>query len=111
MKVWTKTNVAGTLFPASSNVTLKTILVDEEGNQTVSSESDSNYDHKGTVISVDGVEIVHSSDTELLVHSDVTEVKTLDDGLEYQCLKGTTIKVADFVPGKYTYNGSAWGTV
>ena len=112
MKVWTKVNVAGSLLPDSANVTLKTILVDAEGNQTVSSESDSGYDHKGTVISLDGVEVVHSSDAELLVHSDVTEVKELDGEIgEHECLKGTTIKVEDFVPGKYTYNGSAWGTV
>ena len=40
------------------------------------------------------------------VHSDVSEIKA--DGLEY--LKGTNIKVEDFFPEQYTYNGSAWAT-
>ena len=40
---------------------------------------------------------------EAVVHENVT---TITDEIMY--LKGTSIKVADWEPNKYTYNGSVW---
>ena len=105
------TNVAESLHRDSTNVTITTIFVNAEGN-TVASESDELYDHKGSLIYVNGeiTAIIRSAEAEL--HTNVTEVKELDGEIgEHECMKGTTIKVADYFPGKYTYNGSAWGTV
>ena len=42
---------------------------------------------------------------EAVIHENVTEIV---DGVEV--LKGTSIKISEWEPNKYTYNGSVWAT-
>ena len=43
--------------------------------------------------------------SEAVIHENVTEIV---DGVEV--LKGTSIKIYEWEPNKYTYNGSVWAT-
>ena len=108
MKVQTikGTNLAQQLFHAGANLTI------------THQDSALSASGKGSVISLNGEAMITSDHWEMEIHNDVTEVKhieTLDgDGKivtasDYEYLKGTDIKVEDFVHDKYTYNGSAWG--
>ena len=110
MKVQTikGTNVAQGLFSNSANLTL------------IHQDSDLSASGKGSVLSFDGEVIATSAEWDLEIHDDVTEtrvVETRDDegdlltSIQYEFLKGVDVKVDDFEREKYTYNGSAWGTV
>ena len=100
MKVQTVkgTNLAHQLFHNDANLRL------------VHQDSDLSASGKGSVLYLDGNTIVTSDHWEMEIHSDVTETRTID-GHEVKCLKGMDVKVEAFVHDKYTYNGSAWGTV
>jgi len=109
MKVLTikGTNLAQQLFHADTNLTL------------IHQDSDLSASGKGSVLSLDEEVIATSAHWEMEIHDDVTEtrtIRTLDDegevltAIEYKCLKGMDVKVDDFEPEKYTYDGSVWRT-
>ena len=112
MKVLTikGTNVAQDLIPDKFNPVITQI-------DTVGfNKDDSKAVGKGSTLSVNGEVVVLAQHYELELHDDVLEQRIIggDDeteGIEYTCLKGIDVKREDFVHDKYTYDGSAWGTV
>tara|TARA_R110002012_G_C11243858_1_gene565775 strand:+ start:182 stop:502 length:321 start_codon:yes stop_codon:yes gene_type:complete len=97
------TNVAHYLISDKKNVVLAQV------------DSDMSASGKGTTVSVEGEVAILAQHYEYELHNDVLEQRMIgsaedDLAVEYTCLKGTDIKVEDFVHDKYTYDGSAWGT-
>ena len=99
-------NVAEDLLADTADYEIVTIFVDITNN-TVANEADSV--RRGSLLYVNGYCAVTSRGYELAVHDNVTEWKEVN-GIRDEYLKGTTIKLEDYVPMKYTYDGSAWGT-
>ena len=102
-------NVAEDLIYDNTNIVITTRFYNAENNQVATEEES---DHKGCTVTVDGHSFIMSPLYEIEIHENVTEVKALDGEIgKHECLKGTTIKVEDYSPMTYTYNGSTWAAV
>jgi len=108
MKVQTNktNNVAEDLIGQNVTVAITRTFTDSMGNTVAEGTEAQN----GSLMYCDGVITLMSPFYEVEVHENVTEVKEVG-GTSGEYLKGTTIKLEDYEPMKYTYDGSAWGTV